>query len=125
MSLKTTFNNAAETIFKVFKSLIVPVNYVTEVEDGFGTVKSTETPVDMIIDNFAERDVQYLSFSRLIQPTDVKGLIRGKQLRSLGITELDTTSKIVRIDNGVVFSIVAYDTDPAEALYTVLLRGVV
>ena len=124
MSLHNTFNKAAETVFKVFKSLIVKVDYIIVTDDGFDDVSTTPYPVDMIIDSFSERDVQFLSFSALIQPTDVKGLVRGRQLREKGVTVYSTTDVIERKDNGVDYSIIAYSTDPAEALYTFLLRGV-
>ena len=124
MSLKTTFINAAKTIFTVFSSLIVKVNYVVVVQDGFDVDTENEYAVDMIIDTFAERDVQFLSFSALVQPTDVKGLILGQDLRDKGVHKLSTSDLIVRIDDGTEYSIIAYNTDPAEALYTLLLRNV-
>jgi len=124
MSLKDTFLKAANVIFNVFESLTHAVNYVVVIKDGFDVDTREEYPVDMIIDNFAERDVQFLSFSNLIQPTDVKGLIRGQQLRDLGVLELSTQDKVVRIDTSREFAIIAYSTDPAEALYTLLLRDV-
>ena len=124
MSLKTTFTKAAETVFNVFSSLIVKVNYVVVVQDGFDVDTRTEYPVDMIIDTFAERDVQFLSFSNLIQPTDVKGLVRGQDLRDNGVVAYSTRDTVVRIDNEVEYAIIAYSTDPAEALYTFLLRNV-
>ncbi len=124
MSLHTTFQKAAKTVFKVFKSLIVKVTYVVVVKDGFGTDTRTEYSVDMIIDTFAERDVQFLSFSNLLQPTDVKGMIRGQNLRDVGVLSLGTEDIVIRDDTGVEYSIIAYNTDPAEALYILLLRGV-
>ncbi len=124
MSLHTTFQNAAKTVFKVFKSLIFKVQYVVVLKDGFDVDTRTEHPVDMIIDTFAERDVQFLSFSNLIQPTDVKGMVRGQNLRDVGVSVLSTNDVIVRDDNGVEYAIIAYNTDPAEALYILLLRRV-
>jgi hypothetical protein len=124
MALNTTFQKAAKTVFKVFSSLIVPVDYVVIVKDGFDVDTRTVYGVDMIIDSFAERDVQFLSFSNLIQPTDVKGLVRGQQMRDLGLSELGTNDVVVRKDNSVEYSVIAYNTDPAEALYTLLLRKV-
>ena len=124
MSLKNTFNKAADTVFKVFKSLIVKVNYIIVTDDGFDAVSTDINAVDMIIDSFSERDVQFLSFSALIQPTDVKGLVRGQQLRDEGVAVYSTTDLVQRVDNEVEYSVIAYSTDPAEALYTFLLRGV-
>ncbi len=124
MSLHTTFQKAAKTVFKVFKSLIFKVQYVVVLKDGFDVNTRTNHPVDMIVDTFAERDVQFLSFSNLIQPTDVKGLVRGQNLRDQGIATLSTSDVIVRDDNDVEYAIIAYNTDPAEALYILLLRKV-
>jgi len=124
VSLKNTFNKAAETVFKVFVSFIVKVEYIVVTDDGFDTADTDEYDVDMIIDTFSERDVQFLSFSALIQPTDVKGLVRGQQMRDEGLTTYSTTDLIKRKDNDVEYSIIAYSTDPAEALYTFLLRNV-
>jgi hypothetical protein len=124
MSLKVVFNDAADTIFNVFSSLIVPVTYVSVYIDGFDVNDETEyTNVSMIQDTFSEKDVRYLPFYSLIQPTDVKGLIKGRELRDKGILEHNTTD-IIKKENGTKYSIVAYTTDPAEALYTFLLRKV-
>lgn len=123
MSLHTTFQNAAKTIFNVFKSLIIKADYVDIEKDGFDVNNETLYPVDVIIDNFAERDVQFLSFSNLIQPTDVKGLVRGKQLLDQGLT-FPSTQDVLRVSDGREFSIVAHATDPARAMYTFLLRKI-
>ena len=124
MSLNTTFQKAAEAVFAVFESLVYTVDYVVVEKDGFDIDSRTSYRVGMIIDTFAERDVQFLSFSNLIQPTDVKGLIRGQELRDAGVSVLSTNDVVVRDDNSVEYSIIAYNTDPAEALYTLLLRNV-
>lgn len=123
MSLNKTFQKAARTIFKVFKSLIFKVEYAVAVNAGFDSSNFKNYPVDMIIDSYAERDVQFLSFSNLIQPTDVKGLVRGEQLRGHGILKVTTLDKIVKNED-TTYAIIAYDVDAAEALYTLLLRKV-
>lgn len=119
MALYDIFHNAADTIFNVFKSLTHQAVYVSKFEDGFDVVTTTELDIDIIIDTFSERDVQFLSFSQLIQPTDVKGLVRGKQLTSIELS----TNDLVRVD-GTEYTVVAYSTDPATAVYTLLLRAV-
>ena len=124
MSLHTTFQKAAKTIFTIFKSLIRQVDYTVVIDDGFTEATRTAHRVDMIIDTFAERDVQFLSFSNLIQPTDAKGMVRGQDLRDQGVSKLSTRDVVVRVDNGKEYAIIAYSTDPAEAVYTLLLRDV-
>lgn len=119
MALKQVFINAAETIFTVFSSLIHAAQYKVIIDNGFDTPTIELTPVDIILDTFAERDVQFLSFSALIQPTDVKGLVRGEHLADIDVS---TTDEVI-IDD-VTYSIIAFNTDPAEAVYTLLLRNV-
>ncbi len=122
MSINTTIHKGVSTIFKVLKSLLYSAEYVDVVDDGFDRTEVIYT-VDVIIDSFSERDVQFLSFSELIQPQDVKGLIRGSQL------PVFPSSADVLIVGGDgprsgKFSVIAFSTDPAGALFTVLLRRV-
>ncbi len=119
MALNQVFINAAKTIFEVFSSLIYAAEYIVITDDGFDAPTRVSTNIDLIMDNFAERDVQFLSFSALIQPTDVKGLVRGEQLISIAVSTQD-----VIIINEVEYSIIAFNHDPAKALFTFLLRNV-
>jgi hypothetical protein len=119
MSLKNVFIRSARTVFKVFASLTHPAVYVSYTDTGFEDPIIREYPIDMIMDTFSERDVQFLSFSALIQPTDIKGLVRGEQLLNV---EVATTDK-VRVDT-VDYHVIAYSTDPARAVFTLLLRNV-
>ena len=118
MGLDTVFKNAATTIFDVFKDISYTANYVQKRDDGFGTVTETTHEVTAILDSFAERDVQFLSFSRLIQPTDTKGMIKGEQLQF----ELSTKDELYIDDTDETYSIIAFSTDPAKAVWTLLLR---
>ena len=119
MSIKQAFIDGAKVIFNAFDSITNDVVYKSIFEDGFGVSNITETQVKMITDSFAERDVQFLSFSALIQPTDVKGLIQGDSLINVSPA---TSDKIIHGD--VTYSVIAYHIDPAGALYTFLLRKV-
>lgn len=119
MALIDVFTQAADTIFTVFESLIVDASYVTVEDDGFDESVETPYPITLIIDGFAERDVQFLSFSNLIQPTDVKGLVRGSELTSVKVS----TQDVVTVGDER-YAIIAHNTDPAKAVYTLLLRNV-
>jgi len=119
MALNQVFINAAKTVFNVFRSLIHKGTYVVVFDDGFEALTKTPYPVDVILDTFAERDVQFLSFSALLQPTDVKGLVRGESLTGITVS----TQDLIIIDSDE-YSIIAYSTDPAKAVYTFLLRNV-
>jgi hypothetical protein len=118
MALNTAFNKVAKTIFKVFKSLAVSGSYVSVSRDFEGTeVENAVLPIDLIRDTFAERDTQFLSFYNQIQPTDLKGLVRGEQLTGVGLSTEDK----VRAGTDE-YHVIAWDTDPATAVYTLLLR---
>lgn len=118
MSLAQTFHKAARTVFKVFKSLIHKVEFVRVTNDGFDEETETKYPVDMIVSSFEAKDVELLSFNNLIQPTDVKGMFRGEQLKDFTPATTD-----VVVDGEVTYSVVATQTDPAKALWILLLRN--
>lgn len=118
MALYDVFHKAANTVFKVFKSLIHEVTYNSIADDGWGNETTVSKKVDMIVDSFTLEDIQTLPFGPDIQPTDVKGLIRGAQLLSLTIRTSDT---VVKAD-GKKYDVVNFTTDPASALYIFLLR---
>lgn len=116
------FHNGAETIFKVFADIAHSATYisVTGKTDFEGeTPVETPTAIDIIMDTFSERDTQFLSFSRLLQPTDVKALVRGRQLSAVA---LGTEDKVLVGDD--TYHVIAYSTDPAGAVYTLALRKV-
>ena len=119
MALYDVFHKAADTIFKVFKSLQHIVQYRQVNDDGWGNISTvTRDKIELIIDSFTLEDIQTLPFGTDIQPADMKGLVKGKQL-------LDLTIKIEDVfidENGAKWNIVGFTTDPASALYIFLLR---
>lgn len=118
MTLQTTFIEAARTVFEVFASLVHDSVYIQVEDDGFGTGTPVETPVGIIHDSFSKNDVQVVPFADLIQPTDIKGLILGEELT----VELSTRDMVRDNSTGEEYSVVAWTTDPARAVVTVLLR---
>lgn len=120
MSLQTTFIKAADTVFKVFDSLTHAASYVRVANDGWGTITETLYSIKVIMGSFTQEDVHTLSFSSLIQPTDIKGLVKGNTLP----TPLKTTDLVRITASGRELHVVAWDTDPAGAVYIILLREV-
>ncbi len=115
MSLRDTFHTAAATAFTVFASLVKSGMYTHVVDDGFSRTE-TEVPVNIIISSFDQTDIQKVSFAALIQPTDIQGLIKGSDLT------LPLSSEGKMTVDSIEYGVVAHQTDPAEALYIVLLR---
>lgn len=116
-SLRNTFLKGVETIFKQFKDAVHIGTYNLPVDDGFSTpTLLTDTGVRCIYEKFRERDVELLTFYKLIQPKDIIGLVPyvdiSHSLESQGYFELDS----------VKYSVIANDVDPMNVIYTVLLR---
>jgi len=120
MGLKAVTLKGVETIFKVLKDAVKDGSHIVETNDGWN--ESSETPEDVrvILDQFKQEDIEHSSFSDLIQPTDTKGLVPGVDL----ILPVRTSNFIEVTENEDVrrFTIVAFETDPFEAMYTMLLR---
>ena len=118
MGLKDVFMQGAEVIFSVFNEAVHDGKYIVVNDDGFGSVSEDSYDVKVILDHFTQDDVEHSSFYDLIQQTDSKGLILGKDLPN-GMN----TSNIIQIGTRK-FTVVAFETDPMNVLYTLLLRDI-
>jgi hypothetical protein len=116
MGLKNTFVRGVNTVFAILKDAVKKGQYIVVTDDGFD--ESSEVPHDVrvILDRFSQEDVEYSSFYDLIQPTDTKGMIPGEDLP----VAMNTANTLTV--EGRKFAIVAFETDPMEALFTLLLR---
>ena len=127
MALKDVFLKAADTAFTVFESITHEADYVQITQSSWSDEPAKETlfPVDLILESLAQRDVQFLSFSNLLQPTDLKGLIKGIQLpRPLTTQDLVRVKADIQFPQDREFHVIAWNVDPADAVYTLLLREV-
>lgn len=116
-AIKTAVINGVNTIFNVLQSdAVKDGEYVVIVDDGFSAKTETSYTARVILDKFTQEDVSGSSFADLIQPTDTKGMVPGEDL-----TVTLNTSNYFSVE-GRRFSIVAFETDPFEAMYTLLLR---
>lgn len=121
MGLKTTFKKGAELLFKKFKDAVKSGTYYSITDDGFDT-NSTSFTVRVIEESFNEKDIKYLSFSDLIQPNDVKGILLGVDLPAELHSQIDKLD-IIQEDSSVkTYTIVSFDRDPLSIVYTILLR---
>ena len=117
MSLKSAFVKGVNTIFTVFKDAVKDGEYVYTTNNGFDGDETESCSVRVILDNFKQDDIGSYSFAAKIQPTDTMGLVPGQDVT---VSVVRTGAKITVIDR--VFEVVAFDTDPLQALYTFLLR---
>ncbi len=126
MSLEDVFHQACEIAFTVFESLIREGEYLITKTSGWEDesipVVPDSIPLDIIINAYKKKDVEHTSFYNLVQVTDNIVMIRGAQ-----ITTPLSTKNSIRIKHKTIgtktYSIEAWDTDPASALYIVLLRS--
>jgi hypothetical protein len=119
MSIISAFQNGVNTIFKVMKDAVHNAEYVAVVDNGFDPKSEQVCPVRVILDKFTQHDVKHTSFADLIQTSDVKGLVPGVDV-TLKIQA--GTGNLLRTDD-ITYDIVAYDTDPMQIMYVLLLRN--
>ena len=125
MSLLDTFQGIPETIFNVFSSLTLSGKLImTSDVDGWDDTPSNPDnyDLDVIISNFRRVDVERTSFYNLIQVNDVIALVKGSQI-TVPLDTADSMQIIDRLGTTKKYSIVAFDVDPAGALYIILLRA--
>lgn len=126
MDLNNLFEEVTSTIFNVFSSLIKDGMYITmPVESGWDDpTQLNESPCRVIVDGLSQEDKKNTSFFTQIQPTDTIVLIEGKDIRSNSIEVKNSDQfKILFGTTWKNFTVEAHETDPAEALYILLLRS--
>lgn len=125
MSLLSTFHIAAKTAFDVFKSLQKDGTYIVKpVESGWD---DSDDPVSVglkvIPNNLSQKDLQNTRFYSEIQPTDTVIMVLGAEIIKAGIrVRTSDEFTIAYTSYTQLYEIKAFDTDPAEALYLILLR---
>jgi len=117
MSLKTVFQKGVNISFSIFNEAVKNAKYTVKTDNGFEDATVVEHDVRVILDKFSQEDITSSSFSQ-IQPTDTKAMIPGTDL----LVPMHTGNEL-NVE-GRVFTIVAFETDPYEALFTLLVRDV-
>lgn len=116
-NIRKVFLQGVETIFGTFNEAIKTGTYNFDDNDGFGTSTTSTDSIRCIFASFEEEDVALLSFSKLIQPEDIKGL-----MPSVDIINCEVNSQGYCIFDGKRYSVEAYELDPMNVIYTLLLR---
>jgi len=115
--LKNIFVKGINTIFGVFEEATHSGTYVQVADDGFGTVTEESDDVRCIFEKFTEKDVELLTFSNLIQPSDIKGLVPAEDIT------LDMNVAGHCVFDGIEYSVEGQELDPMNVIYTLLLRA--
>lgn len=117
MGIKKVFTKGVNVVFKVASDAVHEAIHTIPSDDGWGNTSQATQSVRVILDKFTQEDVEQSSFYDLIQPTDTKGLVPGEDMPIE-----PTTKDTLTVDGDAVFNIVAWETDPLKAMYTLLLR---
>ena len=125
MGLESVFIKAADTAFRIFKDAVRVGQYYSYIDTGFeedNANGNSDYPITIIEAEFSENDIKYLSFSEYIQPHDVKGLVRGKEIVTKVHAQTDKISITQKDGSILTYTVVDFSTDPMKILYTFLLR---
>lgn len=116
--LRKIFLKGVETIFNTFDEAVKIGTYNVDTDDGFeDATTTTDDPIRCIFESFKEKDVELLTFSKLIQPQDIKGLMPAVDLVNC---EMNTQGYF--IFDLIRYEVEGHDLDPMNVVYTLLLR---
>ena len=125
MSLLNVFHNAAKVAFNVFDSLKKEGVYIRNtIESGWDdSTDPDNSPMDVIISSLSEEQLRQTRFYSEITPTDIVAMVLGKDIETHGIRVRKSDNfRIYHRTYDQLYEIIGFDTDPAEALYLLLLR---
>ena len=123
MSIRDAFLAGVETAFNIFNDAVKSAQYTRILDNGFDAPTKSIDTVRVIKESFTQEDVDTLSFSDEIQPTDVKGLIPFVDFKGV-VNSGDTIFIADDLLGDIKFSVVASAIDPITVLYIFLLRKV-
>lgn len=119
-SIRNAFLKGVETIFATFIEAVKSGTYKLDTDNGFDTPTTSSDTIRCIFENYREKDVEILTFYKLIQPKDIIGLVPYVDL----VNNKDKVgSQGYCIFNGKQYEVIAFDLDPMSVIYTLLLRS--
>ncbi len=118
-SIRNTFLKGIEVIFSMFNEAVKSGTYNVDTDDGFNDASTANDSIRCIFETFSEKDVEVLSFSKLIQPQDIKGL-----MPSVDLVNCEMTTQGYCLFGTDKYAVEAFDLDPMDVIYTLLLRKV-
>ena len=125
MGLDTVFSSAVDTLFVVFKDFVCKGEYsIAPVDSGWDDSPDPVThEMDVIVNGLTQSELKNTSFYSQIAPTDTVIMIKGSDIEKNSIRIRNSDSfKITHKTYTQDYLIIDHDTDPAEALFLVLLR---
>ena len=117
--LRNIFLKGVETLFKTFEEAVKTGTYKVDTDDGFTTPTTVSDTIRCIFEKFTAKDVELLTFSKLIQPQDIKGL-----MPSVDLVNCEMTTKGYVLFGTDKYTVEGHELDPMDVIYTLLLRKV-
>lgn len=122
MGLDATFKKGVDTIFTAFADISYSAIQSRIVSSGWDDDSDTEDVSLVVIkSSYTKEDAQKTSFYELIEVTDSVLLVKAVDL-DMGL-EIDDTFTLTKATTES-FRTVAWDVDPSDSLYQVLVRKV-
>jgi len=125
MSLKDVLTSAVDTTFTVFADMVKPGKYTVNQEgNGFDDdVTPVSYEMGVIVNGLSQSDLKNSKFFGQIQPEDTVVMIKGKDITDNEIRVRNSDSFEIEFTSYTsTFNVIGHDTDPAEALFLLLLR---
>lgn len=126
MGLQDVFIAAVEIAFQTFVDLVRPGIYKAN-PSGSGWEDGDDVPIDypmeVIVNGLGQKDLKNTKFYAQILETDTVIMVRGTDIAKMN--NRVRKSDGFEINHGKYigkYSVEAHDTDPAEALFLLLLR---
>jgi hypothetical protein len=138
MGLSDVFENAVNVAFQVFVDFVKPGTYIVrKSDDGWGPDPILDPPIDppaespnefdmeVIVNGLSQKDLANSKFFAQMQPTDTVIMVKGYDIKSNSIRVRNTDKFQIEFSSYTgEFDIIDHETDPAEALFIILLREV-
>lgn len=117
--LRNIFLKGVETLFKTFEESVKTGTYNLDTDNGFDDPTTASDEVRCIFEKFTAKDVELLTFSKLIQPQDIKGL-----LPFVDLVKCKMNTQGYVLFGTDKYTVEGHDLDPMDVIYTLLLRKV-
>lgn len=125
MGLNDVFISAVDTVFSVLSDFVVTAQYIVPPDSsGWSDTEVLSTyELKTILNGMSQNDLRSTKFFAQIAPTDTVAMVKGSEIKSNGVRVRASDTMIVPVNSiDTTFEVIAYDTDPAFALYMILLR---
>ncbi len=114
--LRSTFLEGLEIAFDIFEEAVSSCVYTLPNENEFDDSDPQTNTIRCLFTQLKDKDVALLSFSELIQQSDLIGLVPYDDLT------LPMSNKAYCVFDEGTYTVVQFESDPMKVVYIVLFR---